>query len=188
MRLAAWLLILTTAASSTQQASPCSAPQLRQFDFWIGEWEVSDSQGQRLGSNRVERMLNGCVLYESWTGTSGSRGHSFNAWDPADNKWHQSWFDNEGTILNISGGIINGEMVMEGERRLADGTRQLERITWTPNADGTIRQLWQSSRDQGMRWTVVFDGVYRKRPSGASSHGPREYLTFQARANLPPLG
>ena len=59
--------------------------------------------------------------------------------------------------------MINGEMVMEGERHLADGTRQLERITWTPNADGTIRQLWQSSRDQGMRWTVVFDALYRKR-------------------------
>jgi hypothetical protein len=54
-------------------------------------------------------------------------------------------------------------MVMEGERRLADGTQTLERITWTPNADGTIRQLWQSSRDRGMRWSIVFDGLYRRR-------------------------
>lgn len=171
-QLTSLFLILTTATSSAQQSSACSAPQLRQFDFWIGEWEVSDSRGQRLGSNRIERILNGCVLHESWTGASGSRGHSFSAWDPSDNKWHQSWFDNEGTILNIAGGMINGEMVMEGERRLADGTWQLERITWTPNADGTIRQLWQSSRDQGMRWTVVFDGTYRKaRPSVAGHSG-----------------
>jgi hypothetical protein len=163
MGLTALFLIMAAATSDGQQPSPCSAAQHRQFDFWIGEWEVGDTRGQRLGSNRIERILNGCVLYESWTGASGSRGHSFNAWDPSDNKWHQSWVDNEGTILHIAGGTINGEMVMEGERRLADGTRQLERITWTPNADGTIRQLWQSSRDQGMRWMIVFDGLYRKR-------------------------
>ena len=163
MRLAAFSLVMAATTSGAQQSSPCTSSQLRQFDFWIGDWEVIDSRGQRLGSNRIERILNGCVLYESWTGVSGTRGHSFNAWDPSDTMWHQSWFDNEGTILNISGGMINGEMVMEGERHLADGTRQLERITWTPNADGTIRQLWQSSRDQGMRWTVVFDALYRKR-------------------------
>ena len=163
MRLASLLLILTTATSSAQQSSACSAPQLRQFDFLIGDWEVSDVRGQRLGANRIERVLDGCALYETWIGVNGSRGHGFHAWDPSDNKWHQSWFDNNGTILNISGGIINGEMVMEGERQLADGTRQLERITWTPNADGTIRQLWQSSRDHGMRWTVTFDVLYRRR-------------------------
>jgi hypothetical protein len=70
--------------------------------------------------------------------------------------------DNSGTVLLISGGIVNGEMVMEGERRLQDGTRHLERITWTPNADGSVRQHWQSSRDAGMRWTTVFDGVYKR--------------------------
>jgi hypothetical protein len=53
-------------------------------------------------------------------------------------------------------------MVMEGERRLPDGTRQLEKITWTPNKDGTVRQVWLSSRDQGMRWASVFDGTYRR--------------------------
>jgi hypothetical protein len=71
--------------------------------------------------------------------------------------------DNSGTVLMLSGGIVNGEMVMEGERRLPDGTQTLERITWTPNQNGTIRQLWQSSRDRAMRWTTVFDGVYRQR-------------------------
>ena len=161
-RLTAFLLVMAVPMAGAQPWR-CESAAYRQFDFWIGEWEVNDARGRRLGTNRIESILGGCVLAESWEGTSGSRGRSLNAYDPGDNKWHQSWFDNEGTILNIAGGIINGEMVMEGERRLADGTRQLERITWTPNADGTIRQLWQSSRDQGMRWTVVFEGVYTRR-------------------------
>jgi hypothetical protein len=156
--------VITIVATSigAQQSSRCSSSSHRQFDFWIGEWEVSDSLNRRLGTNRIERVLDGCVLYESWSGATGARGHSFNAFDPGDNKWHQTWVDNEGTVL-ISGGIVNGEMVMEGERRLADGSQTLERITWAPNADGTIRQLWQSSRNRGMRWTVVFNGLYRKR-------------------------
>ncbi|HZI28858.1 MAG TPA: hypothetical protein VFD64_11890 [Gemmatimonadaceae bacterium] len=157
------LVCLLTSSPGAQQPSRCASASYRQFDFWIGEWEVSDSLSRRLGSNRIERVLDGCVLYESWSGATGARGHSFNAFDPGDSKWHQTWVDNEGTVLMISGGIVNGEMVMEGERRLADGTQTLERITWTPNADGTIRQIWQSSRDRGMRWSIVFDGLYRRR-------------------------
>jgi len=154
---------MTTAAGAQQTTSSCSAPQHRQFDFWLGQWEVTGAQGQRVGSNRIERVLDGCALYESWTGAGPSRGHSLSAWDSGDNRWHQTWIDNSGAVLLLAGGIINGEMVMEGERRLPDGTQTLERITWTPNADGTVRQRWQSSRDQGMRWTTTFDGVYRKR-------------------------
>lgn len=167
MRLTWTLLVLTAPFAGAQQpAAPCSALQHRQFDFWIGEWEVSGARGQRAGSNRIERILGGCALYESWTGAGPSRGHSLNAWDRGDNKWHQTWMDNTGTVLMLSGGIVNGEMVMEGERRLPDGTNTLERITWTPNADGSVRQHWQSSRDRAMRWTTVFDGTYRRVKGG----------------------
>jgi hypothetical protein len=40
-----------------------------------------------------------------------------------------------------------------------------ERISWTPQPDGTVRQLWEQSAD-GSRWRVVFDGRYvRQRPA-----------------------
>lgn len=163
MRLALLIVLAAPSITMAQQPAACTASQHRQFDFWIGDWEVTNARGQRAGSNRIERILDGCALYESWTSAGPSRGHSLNAWDPGDNKWHQAWMDNSGTVLRLAGGIVNGEMVMEGERRLQDGTRTTERITWTPNADGTIRQHWQSSRDTGMRWTTVFDGTYRRR-------------------------
>jgi hypothetical protein len=143
---------------------PCATAAHRHFDFWVGDWEVLDARGQRAGTSRIEKILDGCTLYESWTSVGPARGHSFSAWDSGDKRWHQTWVDNAGTMLVISGGIVNGEMVMEGERRLPDGTPTTERITWTPNADGSIRQRWESSRDRGMRWTTVFDGVYRRRP------------------------
>lgn len=158
----AFLLMLAT-GSIGAQASRCDTARHRQFDFWIGEWSVADARGSALGTNTVERVLDGCALAESWRGDNGVLGRSYSAFDPGDNRWHQTWVDNSGTVLVLSGGLINGEMVLEGERRLSDGTKRLERITWTPNADGTIRQRWQSSGDSGMRWTTVFDGIYRRR-------------------------
>jgi hypothetical protein len=149
--------------AATGQTS-CATAAHRQFDFWVGEWDVIEAGGQRAGTNRIEKVLDGCALHETWTSAGPVRGNSYSAWDAGDNRWHQSWVDNAGTVLRISGGIVNGEMVMEGDRRLPDGTPVTDRITWTPDADGTVRQLWQASRDRGMRWTVVFDGTYRRRP------------------------
>ena len=158
------LLILVVAGIATFGQQPsCSSPQHRQFDFWVGEWNVTDPRGQRVGTSRVERTLNGCGIAESWEGADGTRGQGNTAWDPGDNRWHLTWRDNGGTVLMIDGGIINGEMVLEGERQLPDGTQTLERITWTPNKDGTVRQVWLSSPNRGMRWTAVFDVVYRRR-------------------------
>ena len=157
------LLAITHAPAIAQEVPSCTQSAYRQFDFWVGEWDVVDTRGQPAGVNRIEKTLNGCALYETWTIAGTARGNSYSAWDAGDNRWHQTWVDNSGTVLRLSGGIVNGEMVMEGERSLMDGTSVTERITWTPNADGTVRQLWQSSRNRGMRWTVTFDGTYRRR-------------------------
>jgi len=36
----------------------------------------------------------------------------------------------------------------------------LQKLTFTPNADGTVRQFWEQSVDDGANWTVAFDGLY----------------------------
>jgi hypothetical protein len=101
-------------------------------------------------------------VYESWSGSSGDRGHGVSAFDAERNQWRQRWIDDAGT-MQLSGGLLNGEMVMEGERKLADGTETLERVTWTPAADGTVRLVWLSSRERGMRWTSAFEATYHRK-------------------------
>ena len=40
-------------AAAAQTAPPCKArPEYRQFDFWVGEWDVQNPQGQTAGTNR----------------------------------------------------------------------------------------------------------------------------------------
>ena len=91
-------------------------------------------------------------------------GSSFNWYAPAEDRWHQVWVDNSGTRLDLTGGLENGAMVMSG-MRVAQGKSVADRITWTPNDDGTVRQLWDQTSDGGENWTIVFDGLYRPVPS-----------------------
>lgn len=143
-------------------ASPCATPDHRAFDFWLGEWNVFTPDGKLAGTNRIEREIGGCVLHERYETPKGYRGESFNAYDSARRVWHQTWIDNQGLLLVVEGGLRDGSMVLEGRAPGADGGLVPHRITWTPNADGSVRQHWQTSGPDGT-WSTLFDGTYRRR-------------------------
>ena len=145
---------------------PCSMEKYHQFDFWIGDWNVIEN-GHPAGSNSIQSIDNGCALLEHWQGAGpgGISGSSLNIYDRVRDRWHQTWVDGEGTLLVLEGGWRDGSMVLQGERPAVDGNgATTHRITWTPNEDGTVRQLWDASRD-GKSWIVLFDGLYEKAPA-----------------------
>lgn len=157
---------LPSAAQESVAAPPppaCTAQEHRQFDFWIGDWEVANPAGQTAGHNRIEPILGGCALRETWTGAGGSKGTSYNAYDRQRKRWHQTWVDNGGLVLRLEGGLAEGKMVMRGETLDSAGAAVLNRITWQETGPGEVRQLWEVSSDGGKTWGVVFDGRYRKR-------------------------
>lgn len=153
-------LIPTTATAQDNQRARCSTPEYRQFDFWVGDWVVHDAAGKLAGTNTITPMLNGCVLHEQWAGAGGSVGESFNIYDQRTGMWHQTWVDAGGLLLVLDGGMEDGSMVLRGELKGRDGAMQQQRITWTPNEDGSVRQLWENSVD-GESWNTAFDGIYR---------------------------
>ena len=126
----------------------CNTAEHRAFDFWVGQWRV-ESRGKVAGHNTITKSHDGCVLEEHWLGAKGLKGSSFNVYDEATKKWHQTWVDSSGTLLVIDGGIVDGAM------RMGNATN---RITWTKLDGGCVRQLWEQS--DGKTWTVAFDGVY----------------------------
>ena len=141
--------------------SPCSGEEHRQFDFWIGEWEVLDEGGALQGTNQIEQILGGCALQENWVGAEGSTGHSFNTFDKNSGRWHQTWVDGNGLLLLLDGGLEEGSMVLSGPGVSRDGDPITHRISWTPLEDGRVRQHWQASKDGG-DWNEVFDGYYTR--------------------------
>lgn len=133
------------------------------FDFWVGEWDVHRSDtGELVGANVITRLHGGHVLAESYTTTTGGfSGSSLNGFDRERGRWHQCWMDSTGLVLDLYGGLVDGEMVMRSETQ----NGQVETISWTPLSDGCVRQHWQQSTDDGLTWQTVFDGMYRPRPS-----------------------
>jgi hypothetical protein len=151
--------------------TPCTGPQYREFDFWLGDWEVRNAAGQLLGRNRITKRHGGCVVLEEWESAGGGSGSSFNVYDQPTKQWHQFWVDASGTNwlssdkqgnpVTLRGGIRDGAMVMTSHPDTLPSIG-LARVTWRPLPDGGLRQTFEGSSDGGKTWTVSFDGFYKK--------------------------
>jgi len=149
------LFVLAGSAAAQQKQPACTATQHRQFDFWLGDWTVTDSTGtSTLGTNSITREEGGCLVHEHWTDADGSTGQSFNFYDPTTDRWTQVWVSSNGNVLRLEGRL-------EGDQHRG-GTTVNNRLVWTPRPDGRVRQRWYASKDGGKKWELVFDGWYRR--------------------------
>ncbi|HEY0459798.1 MAG TPA: tetratricopeptide repeat protein [Pyrinomonadaceae bacterium] len=143
-----------------RQKRPCMfLSEARQFDFWVGDWEVFNPQGQKAGTNTVQLFSDGCGLMENWTGTQGGDGKSINFYDAGTGKWYQSWIGSVGGALRYAGNFKDGAMRFEGET-LAGGKKTLQKLTFFKLDENTVRQLAETSADEGKTWTVGYDLKY----------------------------
>lgn len=141
---------------------PCSTSEHREFDFWLGDWEVRSREGQVLGRNSITRIA-ACGLLESWRGAGGGEGVSVNAYDPARGKWTQRWVGAGGAVLWLEGGLIDGAMVLTGTMmRMTARGGVIDRLSWTPMPDGRIVQAWDTRADDTGPWTRIFEGHYHR--------------------------
>jgi hypothetical protein len=158
------------ASAQEKPVQGCKSAEARQFDFWIGEWRVTEN-GKPAGHNRIEPLLDGCALLENWIGAQGGAGKSLNFFDRDDGLWHQTWIDRSGGALFLSGRFSNGAMRLTGERPASDKQPAMRhRITWTTQADGSVRQLWESSPPGKEEWATQFDGRYVREKAAPPSN------------------
>lgn len=151
---------------------PCrTMPEAHQLDFWIGDWDVvpwSAPPGpgaQLLGTNRIEAILEHCVLMEHWTSANGGFGKSMNFYDTNVQRWRQVWMADGGGSLDYTGEFRDGAMRFEGWTLAPDGrSRILQKLTFVPVHRDTVRQLFETSADSGRTWQPGFDGRYVRRP------------------------
>ncbi len=132
----------------------------RQFDFWVGEWDVYTPDGKKAGTNSITLAHAGNALIEHWTSAKGSQGTSINYYNPSRRRWTQVWVDDGGNIINKTGRYIDGSMRFEGSHTLPTGERRAFRARFTQNEDGTVRQFIEESTDGGNSWKTWFDGIY----------------------------
>lgn len=169
--------IILAAALTQTPASPappppaadCSAPVYRQFDFWIGEWDVrprgaEPKPGQKASSNRITVAHGGCVLVENWTAASGGTGMSLNIYDRTRGQWHQTWADSNGGLHEYWGGLEGGNMVYYGTMPVPSSPQLLMRVrmTFFPMGPDTVRQFSERLNADGT-WSTNYDLVYTRR-------------------------
>jgi len=145
-------------APAPKAPAGCTSAESRQFDFWIGDWNVINPTGKVAGHNRIESILGGCALAEHWSGETGTDGKSYNAYDTEAKVWRQFWVDAQGGVAELEGKLVGGKMILQSRKP----GKRVSRITWTPNADGTVRQLWETTEDGGANWKTAFDGMYQR--------------------------
>ncbi len=152
---------IQTAMFEVQNAKPCSSVEARQFDFWVGEWEVT-AKGKLAGRSKISLIAGGCALLEEYDTDRGYSGKSLNFYKAEAGKWQQVWVGSDGGILTLLGNYGDNKMILTGESQ-NDGKKILDRITWHNNADQTVRQVWDRSEDEGKTWSNLFDGLYTKK-------------------------
>src|SRR4051794_21470059 len=101
---------MTQAAEEAAASGPLEA---RQFDFWLGDWDLTWGEDQR-GRNVITAILDGRVIQEQFDGLAATplRGMSVSVYDERQGRWQQTWVDNSGGYLDFTGGWADGRMVL----------------------------------------------------------------------------
>jgi hypothetical protein len=164
--------LLPAPLASAATSPKCLPAEYRQFDFWAGDWDAYavDESNKLIGRARVEVILDGCALLESYEQFDGLTGQSFSLYDASRGVWHQGWVTNRGKFLSLDGKFLDGKMTLTGTDYGGDGRTALIRGVWR-KMEGGVRETAETSYDGGTTWKPLFDILFKPR---ASSKPPAE--------------
>lgn len=176
-------LLAAPFAGTAQEESPPPPPAcedvegFHRLDFWVGEWDVYVGS-DLVGTNRIEKILNGCALMEHWSSARGGEGKSLFYYLPGSQEWKQVWVTARATApgavkeKRLTETLEDGSVRFQGELPRRDGSgTYFDRTTLTPLDGGHVRQVIEVSGD-GTEWRKVWDSVYV--PKGSKPPQPTE--------------
>lgn len=147
----------------SEQQAPCSAPQARQFDFWLGEWDLTWGDDGK-GSNTITTRYDGCVIEENFNGapTMDFKGMSVSTFNPRAELWQQTWVDSQGSYIHLTGKFEDGKMMLVNQPPLSDG-RLLFRMVFYNIQPDSLDWDWERSEDGGKNWELRWRIHYQRR-------------------------
>ena len=164
-------VMLACAAPAAAQLPPpvprppptnCTAAGHRQLDFWAGRWDVYRTGSEEMvGRSRVERVFGDCAIREEWSPFDMNAGGSLSNYDADAGVWRQTWLDSTGERIEWTGGLEQGRIVLTAPRAPRfDRRARISRVTLWREGE-TVRQIGESSTDDGRSWTIAYDYTYR---------------------------
>jgi hypothetical protein len=151
---------------AAQDTPPPVPPGVHALDFWLGDWEVFLATGPKDGDNRIEKVLGGFAVVESWTELDGHEGRSWFYFYRPEKRWKQVWVTDGGGVKEKAQveDAPAGSVRFRGEIPLPDGRKLLDQTTLTPLPDGRVRQVIEQSADGGKTWRTGYDAIYVRNP------------------------
>lgn len=148
-------------AATRRNQHPCgNAPEYRQLDFWLGEWDVEQG-GQKIARSSIQLILDDCVVFENYEAAS-YRGKSFSVWSSTDKRWEQYYTDTAGLARFFIGALEDGKMVLTTQFD-RNGAKVTNRMTYSKEGSDRVRQFIETSLDGGKTWAAGYDGMYVRR-------------------------
>ncbi|HZY79377.1 MAG TPA: hypothetical protein VFE50_07640 [Cyclobacteriaceae bacterium] len=160
------LIIVSVAGAQNKTAFPCKEdPARRQFDFWVGEWDVYNKAGKLVGHSVVQNVSGECMILENWTSAGGNyEGKSVNFYNAETKKWEQHWVGSQGDVaINSNGEFKDGAMRFVRETKAQDGSVLLNHFDFYNLGPDKVRQHLETSKDNGTTWVTSFDYTYVRR-------------------------
>ncbi|HWC64704.1 MAG TPA: DUF1579 family protein [Thermoanaerobaculia bacterium] len=152
------------------ESSPCSGPEWKALDFWVGEWRATwpGTPGNPAGSatNRIEKILGGCVVSENFTGDGENAlvGKSWSTYEPKTKAWRQTWVDNQASYLDFTGDFSHpNEKIFAMDAKGPDGRPVKLRMVFKNIGKDAFDWSWERSADGGKSWEVRWPIHYTRK-------------------------
>ena len=164
------IIFFSLAANAQNQnpPKPCSAPEASQFDFWVGDWIAT--WGDTLhGTNRIEKMFGNCTIHENFSDPRmGFLGQSWSVYNTNYKQWQQTWVDNQGGYIALTGGMVADSMILKTEERtvpvkLSPTGKLISRMVYYNIKKDSFDWSWQSSTDGGNSWKTNWLIHYKRK-------------------------
>ncbi|MFL6763853.1 MAG: hypothetical protein ACJ8FO_01500 [Sphingomicrobium sp.] len=144
----------TPATAPPNTAAPCMGAEYHRLDFWVGRWDVYAKD--KLVAHSLIEAVYGCGIRENWMPLNKPGGGSLSIYVPDEKRWEQFWIDSSGSRAIFTGAWTGSAMVISGK-----WGGPIVRMTYSKNADGSVRQFGEQSTDEGRTWKPAFDFTYR---------------------------
>lgn len=131
-----------------------------QFDFWLGEWEVTWGEDGK-GKNHILRIMDDKIIQENFTAPD-LIGMSVSSYDAERKLWCQTWVDNNGSYLDFTGRFENEKMILSRDA-IIRGQACKQRMVWFNINTNQLDWNWERSDDGGESWRALWEIKYRRK-------------------------
>jgi hypothetical protein len=167
MKAISLLLLIPLLSAAQKSPPPCTNdPIYRQFDFWIGSWDVYGKNGKKAGDSKIEMILDSCVILENWkSANSNFTGKSFNSYNARTGQWQQNWVDNMGGSTEYGkGSFQNGTMIFyTSPFNFKKDTIAIRKLSFHFLEKNKVRQHAEITKDGEKTWITEYDLEYRRK-------------------------